>query len=141
MLKYYNVNENVVKCDAYKYGLCAVLFQQNRPVAYASTCLTKTEVRYAHIQKELLAIVFACNKFTQYIYGKQNIIIHKYHKPLISIIKKPLNDISIRHQKMRLILQQYDITLKCITGKDITNAHTLSRDLKREKEENDVLIQ
>ena len=65
----------------------------------------------------MLAIIFACKKFRQYIYGKPNIIIHTDHKPLIRIIKKPLNGISTRLQKMRLRLQQYDIKLEFIPGK------------------------
>ena len=70
-----------------------MLLQQNRQVAYASTCLTETEVRYEQIEKELFAIVFACNKFRQYIYVKPNIITNTDHKPLIRIIKKPLKEI------------------------------------------------
>ena len=87
----------------------------------------------------MLAIVFACKKFRQYIYGKPNIIIHTDHKPLIRIIKKPLNDIPTRLKKMQLRLQQYDITLEFIPGKDIKIADTLSRDLKRKKELEDLL--
>ena len=40
---------------------------------------------------------------------------------------------------MRLRLQQYDKTLEFIPGKDIKIADILSRYLKREKEEKDVL--
>ena len=98
---------------------------------HLSTFLTETEVRYAQIEKELLAIVFACNKFRQYIYGKPNIIMNTYHKPLIIIIKMPLNDISTRLQNMLIILQHYDITLEFIPGKDIKIADTFSRDPKR----------
>ena len=78
--------------------------QENRPVAYASKTLTETEVRYAQIEKEMLAIFFACEKCRQYIYGKPHIYIYinTDHKPLIRIIKKPINYISTRLQKMIL---------------------------------------
>ena len=78
----------------------------HQPVTYASITLTETEIRYAQIAKEMLAIVFASNKFRQYIYGKPNIYIYIYintdHRPLIRIVEKPLNNISTRLQKMRL---------------------------------------
>ena len=84
----------------------------------------------------MLAIVFACEKFRQYIYGKANIRIHTDHKSLIRIMQKHLSDISTRLQKMRLRFQQNDITLEYIPGKEI--ADTLSRDLKRTKEEKEL---
>lgn len=44
--------------------------QNNKPIAYASRVLTQTKMRYAEIEKKLLAVVFACTKFNDYIYGK-----------------------------------------------------------------------
>lgn len=42
-----------------------------KPVAYASQSMTNTERGYAEIEKEALAIVWACDKFADYIIGKQ----------------------------------------------------------------------
>ncbi len=62
----------IVSCDASSYGLGAVLLQldehQNpRPVSYISRTLSPTEQRYAQIEKELLAIALACDKFARYL--------------------------------------------------------------------------
>lgn len=58
-------------------------------MAYASRALTETETHYAQIEKELLAIVFACLRFEQYVFGRK-IVVHTDHKPLESIFKKSL---------------------------------------------------
>ena len=44
--------------DASMAGLGAVLFQEDRPVAFASRALTETESRHANIEREMLAVVF-----------------------------------------------------------------------------------
>ena len=53
----------------------AALLQNGQPVAYVSRVLTSTETRYAQIEKELLAIVFACERFDTYIYGRDAVIV------------------------------------------------------------------
>ena len=58
-----------LQVDACKTGLGAVPIQEDHPVSYASRAMTDTQNRYTMIEKELLAIVFGCERFYQYIYG------------------------------------------------------------------------
>ena len=64
-----------------------MILQNDQPVAFASKALTETQMRYAQIEKEMLAIVFGCVKFHQYIFGK-TITVQTDHKLLESIMKK-----------------------------------------------------
>ena len=80
VLRYYNLEEEVtLQCDASQSGLGAALVQNGQPVAYASRALTDTETRYAQIEKELLAIVYACDKFNAYIYGRDRVMVESDH--------------------------------------------------------------
>ena len=67
--------ETKLTVDASAYGPGAVLLQKHetawKPVAYASRSMTEAETRYAQIKKEALAIMWACERFTNYILGKQ----------------------------------------------------------------------
>ena len=74
VLRYYNLEEEVtIQSDASQSGLGAALLQNGQPVAYASRALTDAETRYAQIEKELLAIVFACERFEPYVYGRDKV--------------------------------------------------------------------
>lgn len=81
--------ETVLQCDASDTGHGATLLQNGQPVAYASRSLTDTERSYGQIGKELLAIVFGEEKFTQYTYGRK-VYVESDHKPLEVIYRKPL---------------------------------------------------
>ena len=60
-LKFYNRQKPItVQADASKQGLGAALLQEDKPIAFASKSLSDTEQRYANIERELLAVVFAC---------------------------------------------------------------------------------
>jgi hypothetical protein len=65
------------------------VLQSQQPVAYASKPLTECQKRYAQIEKELLAILYGCEHFHQYIYGR-TVVVETDHKPLEAIVTKPL---------------------------------------------------
>ena len=110
--KYFDVSKPVtVQCDASKSGLGAVLHQENQPVAYA----TDTETEYAQIEKELLSTVLALEIFNQYTFGKQ-VMVESDHKPLETIVKKPLVNAPPRLQRMLLRLQKYNFVIQYKPG-------------------------
>ena len=127
VLQFYDINKPVIlQVDASQGGLGACLIQEGHPVVYASRSLTVAEQHYAQIEKELLAIVFACQRFNQFIYGKQ-VTVESDHKPLEAIITKPLSQAPPRIQRLLIRLQKYQPMVKYVPGKFLFIADTLSR--------------
>lgn len=96
--------------------------------------VTVCQRRYGQIERELLAIVYGCEKFNQYVYGK-NIQVESDHKPLESIFKKPLHQAPMRLQRMFLRLQRYSLKVTYRPGKELHIADALSRAFLNEKNE------
>lgn len=117
----------VIECDASSFGLGVAVFQEKGIIGYASRTLTKTERNYAQIEKELLAILFACTRFDQLVVGNLHTIVKTDHKPLISIFKKPLLSAPKRLQHMLMNLQRYSLEIQFVTGKENTVADAISR--------------
>lgn len=133
VLRYYDVTEPVsLQCDASEYGLGATILQNDQPVAFASRALNQTERNYAQIEKECLAIVFACERFSQYLSGKEHIDVQSDHKPLETIFKKTILCAPKRLQRMRLRLQKFNINVKYKKGKEMYIADLLSRAIQEE---------
>ena len=127
LLRYYDPAEELtLQCDASDKGLGAALLQQGQPIAFASRALTQCELGYVPMEKEMLAVVFGMERFHQYTYGRR-VTVHSDHKPLESIVKKPLHKAPKRLQRMLLRLQNYDITLIYRKGTEMHLADTLSR--------------
>jgi len=61
----------VFETDASKYRVESCLMQNEQPIAFASKSLTQTEISYAVIEKEMLAILFGLNRFHQYTYERE----------------------------------------------------------------------
>lgn len=106
-LAYFNPQEEVVlEVDASSRGFGAALTQKGRPIAFASKSLTDTETRYANIEREMLAVIYACEKFHTFVYGKPFKVLSD-HKPLEMIHLKNLGAAPPRLQRMMLRLQGY----------------------------------
>ena len=138
-LRYYDRNLPVtVQADASLRGLGACLIQQHKgkdqPIAFASKSLTDAETRYANIERELLAIVFACQCFSTYLLGR-SFVAESDHKPLEMIAMKNLANVPPRLQRMLLELQRYDVTIKYRLGKEMQLADALSCCLARASQE------
>ena len=101
-----DVNEPVtIQAYASQSGLGACLMQKGKPVAYAPRAMASVEQNYAQIEKEILAICFSTSKIHRYVYGKPKVSVQSDHKPLESILKKPLCNAPPRLQRLMLRLQ------------------------------------
>ena len=74
----------------------------------------------------MLAVVFALNKFDQYVYGRP-VTVHSDHKPLSAIASKPLRSAPKRLQGMLLKVQKYNVSIVYKPGREKHLADTLSR--------------
>ncbi|PNF31840.1 hypothetical protein B7P43_G08901 [Cryptotermes secundus] len=114
--------------DASGYGLGAVLSQgavgKDKPIAYASRTLNSAELNYSTVEKECLAIVWACKHFRPYLLGRKFQILTD-HRGLTWIFR--VKDPSSRLLRWKLLLEEFDYEIKYKPGKQNTNADSLSR--------------
>ena len=113
--------------DAIPVGLGAVLVQEQRdglvPVCYASRSLTDCERRYSQTEKEALSLVWACERFHAFIYGRSFELLTD-HKPLEAIYR-PRSKPCARIECWVLCLLPYDYRVVYIPGrKNIADALT-----------------
>ena len=104
VIKYFDVNkESELLVDASPFGLGAILIQYDRDgtaeaVAYGSRALAPTENKYAQIEREALAVVWACEHFNLYIFGKP-ITVATDNKPLVSLLGSPTAKLPMRLER------------------------------------------
>ena len=121
-------------CDASAYGVGAVISHvmsdgSERPVAYASRTLTKSEQNYPQIEKEALSIIFGVKKFHKFLYGRKFTLVMD-HKPLVTILG-PRSHIptlaAARLQRWALLLAAYQYEVEFKSTDKHGNADGLSR--------------
>ena len=118
-----------MQVDTSLRGLGACLIQQHKgkdqPIAFASKSLTDVETWYTNIERELLAIVFACQCFSTYLLGR-SFIAESDNKPLEVIAMKNLANAPPHLQRMLLELQRYNVTIKYCPGAEMQLVDALS---------------
>jgi hypothetical protein len=115
----------VVETDASNVGVGAVLKQKDQAIAYISRSLTKSELNYIVNEKEMLAVVWALEKFRYYLTGRHFTLITD-HKALEEL-KTQLEFGSFRVQRWFDKLARYDFVVKYMKGEELVEADALSR--------------
>ena len=115
-------------CDASDFALGAILGQRKdgklHVIYYASRTLNEAQMNYATTEKELLAVVFAFDKFRSYLVGSK-VIVYTDH----AVIKYLLNkkDAKPRFLRWVLLLQEFDLEIRDKKGMKNLVANHLSR--------------
>lgn len=114
--------------DASNFAIGAVLSQgsigKDKPIAFASRTLSRSEENYSTIEKKLKAIIWACKYFRPYLFGNK-FTLYTDHQPLTYIFN--MKDPSSKLVRWRLYLEEFDFEIKYRKGTQNVVADGLSR--------------
>lgn len=118
-----NRKDTFLFTDASPYGISAIVLQKSptekhaKIVSFSSRALTKTEMNYAQIERECLALVYGCERNRLYLLGRQ-FTAYNDHKALVNILNNPKSTIPLRIERLTLRLQGYQFVLKHVKSDD-----------------------
>ena len=147
VLAYYPPHvRTVVSADAFSFGIVAVLFQvqedgRRAPVTYISRSLSADEQRFSQIEKEALAMAWACEELHCYVFGtEQPFLIETDHRPLESIMnRQSIDECPPRLMRLKLRMMRYCFGVEYVPGKKLAIADALSR-APVEEADNELLV-
>ncbi|GKB56258.1 reverse transcriptase domain-containing protein, partial [Tanacetum coccineum] len=117
-----------IMCDASDYAIGAVLGQRIekhfRPIHYASKTMTEAEMNYTTTEKEMLAVVYAFEKFRSYLIMNKSVV-YTDHSALKYLFNK--KDAKARLLRWVLLLQEFDFKVIDTKGAENYAADHLSR--------------
>ncbi|GJZ47580.1 reverse transcriptase domain-containing protein [Tanacetum coccineum] len=115
-------------CDASDFAIGAVLGQRHekhfRPIHYASKTINKAESHYTTTEKEMLAVVYAFEKFQSYLILNKSVV-YTDHSALKYLFAK--KDSKARLLWWVLLLQEFDFNVIDTKGAENLAADHLSR--------------
>ena len=127
VLPYFDRNkETILQTDASKKGFGAVILQEEQPIYYASRALTSAEKNYQNLEQEAQAAVWSMEKFHHFLYGRK-FILQTDQKPLVSIFRKHVIDVSPRIQRITIRAWQYNFEAQHIPCRNNVISDALSR--------------
>ena len=88
--------------------------------------LTSAEKNYQNLEREAQASVWGMEKFHYFLYGRK-FILQTDQKPLVSIFRKHMIDVSPRIQRITIRAWQYDFVPQHIPGRNNVISDALSR--------------
>ncbi|XP_074298536.1 uncharacterized protein LOC141629432 [Silene latifolia] len=117
-----------IMCDASDYAVGVVLGQRKdkalSAIYYASQTLDEVQVKYATTEKEMLAVVYALEKFRFYLLGSK-VIVFIDHTTLKHLLVK--KDTKPRLLRWILLIQEFDLEIRDKKGSKNVVADHLSR--------------